>query len=507
MSLNALTLVQTEQALKHTIFLPSADQTTLLAAAFTPYLSAGSVILLHGPVGAGKTHFARQFILTCLSKIETSEDVPSPTFTLVQTYDIGRAEIWHADLYRLSNPSEAYELGLEAAFDTAICLVEWPDRLGDAKPKSALHLTIEISEDDSRIATLEWTDPIWTATVQAVQRNLDQGTRETLLQNFLAKTPWSNAERKALIADASGRSYERLTMGADTAILMNAPHEMGEDVRPFVAVTDMLVGFGLAPPRILAQDITQGFLLLEDLGNGLFARLCETSPALETPMYSAAINVLAELHKHSAPSSLPPYDLQTYLREVQLLTTWYMPTIIGELSSTLQSEFDEIAQETFAQIPTNHPILVMRDYHAENLLWLPDRARLKRVGLLDYQDALAGHPAYDLVSLLEDARRDTSPELRAEMISKYLETSNQDTDAFISAYSLLGAQRNLKIIGIFARLSLRDGKAHYVDLIPRVWEHLMRDLQHPACEKLSSWVAKNVPPPSTANLQKLRCAK
>lgn len=328
--------------------------------------------------------------------------------------------------------------------------------------------------------------------------------RETLLQGFLAKTKWKNADRHALMADASGRSYERLIMGTDTAILMNAPYEAGEDVRPFVKVTNILVGFGLAPPHILAQDIKHGFLLLEDLGNGLFARLCETSPTLETSMYSAAIDVLAELHKHKAPITLAPYDLPVYLREVQLLTTWYMPAITGELSSTQQSEFDAVAEETFDQILYDKPILVMRDYHAENLLWLPNRAGINRVGLLDYQDALAGHPAYDLVSLLEDARRDTSPELRAEMIAQYLEKSHQDTDAFMAAYSLLGAQRNLKIIGIFARLSQRDGKAHYVDLIPRVWDHLMRDLQHPACTKLSDWITLNIPPPSAAALQKLR---
>jgi len=170
---NALTLVQTEPALKHTFFLPSADQTSLLAVAFASHLSAGSVILLHGPVGAGKTHFARQLILTCLAKIGTSEDVPSPTFTLVQTYDIGRSEIWHADLYRLSDPSEVYELGLEAAFETAICLIEWPDRLGEATPEGALNLTFDISNDDSRTATLEWTASNWTPIIQAVQRSFD----------------------------------------------------------------------------------------------------------------------------------------------------------------------------------------------------------------------------------------------------------------------------------------------------------------------------------------------
>ena len=320
--------------------------------------------------------------------------------------------------------------------------------------------------------------------------------RESLVQGFLATTPWAGATRDALAADASGRSYERLSLNSKTAILMNAPYEAGEDVRPFVAVTEMLNGFNLTPPKIFTQDIENGFLLLEDLGNGLFARLCETTPTMENRMYAAAIDVLKALHKNDAPQSLLPYDMSVYLREVQLLTQWYMPAINGApISGKLQAEFNAI--------PTQNAVLVMRDYHAENLLWLKDREGINRVGLLDYQDALAGHPAYDLVSLLEDARRDTSDELRAEMLARYLENSNYDVDAFMAAYSLLGAQRNIKIIGIFARLSLRDGKTHYVDLIPRVWNHLMRDLQHPACADLAGWIYEHVTPPNAAVLQKL----
>ncbi len=328
--------------------------------------------------------------------------------------------------------------------------------------------------------------------------------REQLLLDFLATTQWKTATRDPLAADASGRNYERLTLNGSTAILMNAPYEAGEDVRPFVAVTDMLARFDLAPPQIIAQDIENGFLLLEDLGNDLFARVCETVPDLEITMYSAAIDVLAQLHKHPAPGALPPYDMAVYLREVQLITTWYMPPLTGEVSSELQGEFDAITTQTFARISSQYPVLVMRDYHAENLLWMPDREDTSRVGLLDYQDALAGHPAYDLVSLLEDARRDTSPDLRDKMIAHYLENTDQNAEDFLASYALLGAQRNLKIVGIFARLSLRDGKAHYIDLIPRVWKHLMRDLQHPACAKLSAWVAQHLPPPTSANLQRLR---
>ncbi len=321
-------------------------------------------------------------------------------------------------------------------------------------------------------------------------------TRETLIQSFLQITPWTHADRFAMASDASGRSYERLTMGDKTAILMNSPYESGEDVRPFVAVTNMLAGFGLTPPKILAQDIKNGFLLLSDLGNDLFAHVCKRTPTLERSLYAAAIDVLVALHKNTAPKSLPPYDDAVYLREAKLLTQWYMH--VGD-----NAVFDTICAKIFSKIPSQNPVLVMRDYHAENLLWLADGVGVNRVGLLDYQDALAGHSAYDLVSLLEDARRDTTPALRTEMLERYITNSGVDRDPFLATYAVLGAQRNMKIIGIFARLSLRDGKARYIDLIPRVWDHLMHDLEHPACGELSLWIAENAPPPSRAYLATL----
>jgi hypothetical protein len=328
--------------------------------------------------------------------------------------------------------------------------------------------------------------------------------REPLIKAFLENIGWAAAQRDTLVADASGRTYERLNLKSQNAILMNAPYEADEDVRPFISVGNLLADFGLSPPKILNQDIKNGFLLLEDFGNDIFADLCKSSPELEITMYDTAVSVLVNLHQNSAPDNLLPYTQDVYLREAKLLIKWYMPAVIGKpVSDKISQEFDNITAETFSKISTGNQVLVMRDYHAENLMWLPNRIGIKKVGLLDFQDALAGHAAYDLVSLLEDARRDTSSELRKEMLKKYLSKSNRNPENFITAYSLLGAQRNIKIIGIFARLALRDKKAHYVDLIPRVWEHLMRDLQHPACYKLMKWITANVPPPTLEVRKKL----
>ncbi len=334
--------------------------------------------------------------------------------------------------------------------------------------------------------------------------------RFDLLRDFIKESGWQAATRVPLAADASSRSYDRLIdeQSGKTAILMNAPIDIESNIVTFKQVTETLRGYGLSAPEVYHTDAINGFLLIEDLGDDLFKRICGHTPEMEWQLYEAAIDVLAELHTHNAPLELPRYDAQTYLREARLLTDWYLPAATGALGpAALPEEYDRLINEACALLPTDGLVLVQRDYHAENLLWLPQRSGIKRVGLLDYQDALAGHPAYDLVSLLEDARRDTSPELQAAMITRYLAAKGVDEKGFIMSYNILGAQRNLKIIGIFTRLYLRDGKATYLDLIPRVWAHLMRDLMHPALAGLQSWVKQNLPEPNATTLNKIRDAR
>ncbi len=331
--------------------------------------------------------------------------------------------------------------------------------------------------------------------------------RDAQIRHFLAPTKWSAATRDPLDADASNRSYERLELNGHHAILMNAPPDRNEPVTIFANVTEMLRNHDLSAPEIYAQSVDDGLMLIEDLGHGLFANLCADDPSCEMQLYKTAIDLLVKLHAHAAPSSLPPYDMAVYLRETNLLTDWYLPAATGAPADPdTVTQYQSVVQSACAQLDDQNPILVMRDYHAENLLWLPDRSGIARVGLLDYQDALAGHRAYDLVSLLEDARRDTAPNLQKEMLEKYIGASGVDRDIFLRDYCILGAQRNLKIIGIFARLSIRDGKDQYVDLIPRVWAHLMHDLAHPQLSVLRDWVAENVPTPTDEILEKLRGA-
>jgi aminoglycoside/choline kinase family phosphotransferase len=340
--------------------------------------------------------------------------------------------------------------------------------------------------------------------------------RDNELAAFLDAAGWSRQAARPLAGDASNRRYLRLgpEPGQPAAVLMDAPPSTGEDVRPFVAVTHWLREHGFSAPAIAAADTARGFLLLEDLGDDLYTPLLARTPELEAELYGAAVDLLAELASIPAPDKigprdcrvdLPPYDAAVLTREAALLRQWWLPGATGATPPPdLVTEFDGLVAQATAAVGPARDVLVLRDYHADNLIWLPRRRGIARVGLLDYQDALAGHAAYDLMSLLEDARRDTSAELREAMVARYLGCRpGLDAEAFRAAYSVLGAQRNLKIVGIFARLALRDAKPHYLDLIPRVWGHLMRDLSHPALTPLAAWVARHVPAPEPATLARV----
>jgi aminoglycoside/choline kinase family phosphotransferase len=323
-------------------------------------------------------------------------------------------------------------------------------------------------------------------------------TRAAALDAFLEAAGWGGAARRPLAGDASARRYLRLARGGARAILMDTPPESGLTVAPFLAVTDWLRGLGLSAPEVLGEETTAGFVLLEDLGDDLFIRLA-ADPGREAEIYDAAIDLIADLHAAPPPPpargwQVPPYDRAVLLREMRLVPEWYMPAA-GETSADLAAEFDALIEPIVAIALEGSRSVVYRDYHAENLIWLPQRMGLARVGLLDYQDLLWGHPAYDVISLLEDARRDVAPELAERLLARYVARSGRDREAFERAAHALAAQRNLKILGLFVRLARRDGKGQYLRLLPRVHAHLLRDLDHPELAALRDWVARRLPPP------------
>ncbi len=308
--------------------------------------------------------------------------------------------------------------------------------------------------------------------------------------SFLAQHGWEGAEIRPLAGDASFRRYFRVHRGGETAVLMDAPPEH-EDLGPFLTVAGHLIDRGFLPPRPLGVDREQGLLLLEDFGDDRVGPLLQREPAREREIYESAVDTLAELAARPAPEDIPPYDEEAMEREVGLFTQWYAPALSLQVDEAAYLAAWRSAWADLLPIVERFPVMVLRDYHADNLMVLPDRREL---GLLDFQDALAGHPAYDLVSLLQDARRDVAPDLEEAMLARYMDAANvQDRDRFRAHYEVLGAQRNTKILGIFTRLWKRDGKAHYLPLQPRVWNYLERNLSHPALAPVRAWFEATVP--------------
>lgn len=307
---------------------------------------------------------------------------------------------------------------------------------------------------------------------------------------FLAAHGWGGAEIRPLAGDASFRRYFRIHRGADTAVLMDAPPEH-EGLEPFLTVTGHLLDRGFLPPRPLAVDRKQGLLLLEDFGDDRVGPLLAREPGRERAIYESAVDILAALGNDPAPADIPPYDDAAMTREVALFTQWYASALEFPVDEpSYFAAWRKVWSGVLAEVE-RRPVLVLRDYHADNLMVLPGRREL---GLLDFQDALAGHPAYDLVSLLQDARRDVDPVLEEAMLAHYCAAARVAAPAtFRAAYEILGAQRNTKILGIFTRLWKRDGKTNYLALQPRVWGYLERNFAHPALAPVKAWFDANVP--------------
>lgn len=351
--------------------------------------------------------------------------------------------------------------------------------------------------------------------------------RNDEILSFLEGTQWRAAERRHLAGDASHRRYERLHVADGcVGVLMDSPVDpfdtplpgqgksygeiahLAYDCKPFAAIGEALRAMGIRAPELFHFDYDKGFLLIEDLGDAVFKPVIEASSdpaATEAELYRAAVDVLLEMHKHKAPTAyplpgggeyvLPPYDDDAKLIELDLLAEWYAPTRLErELTEGELSEFKDIWAALLPKRHLDHEVLVLRDYHSPNLLWLDGATSLERVGVIDYQDGLRGSAAYDLASLLQDARRTVPEKLERELLDYYVEASPfTDKEAVRQAYAVLSLQRNSKILGIFCRLCKRDGKPQYLDHLPRIWEYVERSLVHPVAADLRAWFDKVIP--------------
>lgn len=317
-----------------------------------------------------------------------------------------------------------------------------------------------------------------------------ESTRDLLIDSILQKWGFQNYSRIKLQADASFRKYEILNLEEKNFILMDAPPEY-EDVKPFIQKDRILCNMGLKAPEIYFEDIKNGILLLENFGDRKFKAEVERSKTSEVDLYKNALDVLVHISKHQCPTEIDEYDNKVLLREANLFTEWYLKYNSNFTEDELEGtskEYEEIILELVSKLKFKNEVFVMRDYHADNLMILDDNRELQSLGLLDFQDGLKGNITYDVVSLLEDARRDVSKNLREEMIDYFCEKAGLDREGFLNDYYILGAQRNLKILGIFTRLCYRDNKKHYLDFIPRVMEYLKGDIEHSTCRRLKEFL-------------------
>lgn len=324
--------------------------------------------------------------------------------------------------------------------------------------------------------------------------------RETQIIDFLRKNELVDAERIKLSGDASFRRYERIVTAEKSYMLMDAPPEK-ENIAPFINIDNYLRRRGLSAPEIFDANEKQGLMLLEDLGNDSFTDVLAGKSSLsedctEEGLYLAAIDVLVHLARSTLPRHTPDYDHALLLQECRLLIDWFLPNVNPEANTdVVRDEYLAIWEKLLDFQRVAEDVVVLRDFHADNLMWLPQRMGVENVGLLDFQDAVIGSPVYDLVSLLEDARRDVKAQTVQACIDRYLRVRKSiHREDFLTNYATLAAQRNCKIIGIFARLAIRDRKPRYISYMPRVWKHLEGDVHHPVLADLKEWLDRVIPP-------------
>ncbi|MEA2758449.1 MAG: N-acetylmuramate 1-kinase [Methylobacteriaceae bacterium] len=480
--------------------------TNALAARVATYVGAGDLVALSGELGSGKTTFARALIRTLTGDPEL--EVPSPTYTLMQVYDGTGFPIVHADLFRINNPSELAELGWEESAEGAVVIVEWPEQAGDQLPPDRLEVRIELAPDlgeTQRRVTLSGSGTFAPRLAQV-----------KAIQDLLSRAGWSDAARSFMQGDASTRSFERLTKAdGSSAVLMISPARpdgppvrygkpysaiarLAESIKPYIAMNRALRAQGFSAPEIYAENAEIGLALLEDLGT---ERVVENNGPIPE-RYLEALALLAKLHGRNAADAIPfangqyripAYDLDALLIEVDLLVDWYAPHVAkAALSSGTRATFVNVWRQLLADIVLQRATWTLRDYHSPNLIWLPEREGIARVGLVDFQDCVLGHPAYDVASLLQDARVTVPDDLELKLLGAYARLRkhfdpNFDMTAFAKAYAILGAQRATKVLGIFARLDKRDHKPWYHAHMPRVESYLRKSLNHPALANLRGW--------------------
>jgi hypothetical protein len=489
--------------------------TASLMADLALLIGADDVITLSGDLGAGKTAAARALIRYLAN--DPGIEVPSPTFTLAQSYDLPAFPLVHADLYRINDATELEEIGLSPLPEGVVALIEWPERAQTALPPD--RIDIALSHRPALGSTAR------SAEITGFGKAAAQVARLATLRQFLTGAGFIDAKRQRMPGDASTRSYARLFQDDNAVILMNSPRRpdgpaiydgkpysaavhLAEDVKPFVAIAGGLRERGLSAPAIFHADLDAGFLITEDFGREGFVEGEPPGPIAER--YEAAVDMLAALHWKKLPDilplaphityAIPAFDIDALLVEIGLMLEWYLPDRGAEPADNLRAEFMTQWRDLLGKTAALPKTWVLRDFHSPNLIWLAERAGIAKVGVIDFQDAVLGPAAYDLVSLLQDARLDVPEQLELTLLSRYIKarhlTDNTfDPASFAEGYAIMSAQRNTRLLGTFARLNRRDGKPQYLRHQPRIWTYLTRSLAHPVLSGIRGWYEAHVPPP------------
>lgn len=498
------------------VALANEAATAGLMADLALLLGPGDVIALSGDLGAGKTSAARALIRYLAQ--DDDYEVPSPTFTLAQHYDLPPFAVLHADLYRIGDASELEEIGLAPLPERAVTLIEWPERAPELLP--ADRIAIALSHRPALGSAARAAEITGHGAARAKVERL------AALRQFLDLAGQIDARRQRMPGDASTRSYARLFKGDAVAILMNSPRRpdgpalyngqsysaavhLAEDVKPFVAIANGLRQRSYSAPEIYHADLDEGFLITEDLGRAVFIDGDPPAPIVER--YEAAVDMLAALHHAPLPEVLPlapqidytvpPFDNEAMTIEVGLMLEWYLPDRNVTVTDALRADFERLWRDLFARLTGVPRTWVLRDFHSPNLIWLEQRLGIARVGLIDFQDTVMGPAAYDVVSLLQDARIDVPEPVEIALLARYARARKTadpafDPAAFVAQYAIMSAQRNTRLLGTFARLNRRDGKPHYLRHQPRVWTYLNRALAHPGLDAYRQWCATHMPAPA-----------
>jgi hypothetical protein len=491
----------------HTVDLDDEAATVAFAEDIAACIAPGDLVALCGGLGVGKTTFARALIRAVAD--DEGLEVPSPTFTLVQTYAGGRLNVSHFDLYRLAAAAELDEIGFDDALADGAVVVEWAERAASRLPANRLDVTIAIAiarGGSARQATVSG-GPDWLARL----------ARSRAARDFVERAGLPRAARRHLKGDASTRRYERVRAGGRGAVLMDWPPQpatddprapfRARDVRAFVAVDGALRAAGLSAPEIHAADMAAGFLLLEDLGS--VGVVEDDAPVAER--YDVAIEVLATIHSRARPGELPLPDGTVHrlpllagaalAAEIDLFAEWYPVHATGKpLDANARAGLTAIWARAFARLDDAERSWVLFDMQSPNLIWLADREGPARLGLLDFQDMFLGPAAYDVASLCQDARATIPAALESALRARYVALRRAsdaafDAGAFAEAYAVLAALRAFKNLGVFARLADGFGERGYLGHVPRMREYLVRNFADPVLSDLAVWYERHLPPP------------